>query len=72
MGASMAPYAYRVTCEPAGHPGMIYHVRVWLARPSATREPDGWTLVWERQIDAGQFPGQPRKQWQHILLQLKF
>lgn len=67
----MAPYEYKVTCEAAGHPGSVYHVRVWLKRPGQPADKEHWMLVHERQVDAGQFVGEPRKQWRHIMAQLR-
>lgn len=67
----MAPYEYRVTCQAAGHPGTVYHVRVWLRRTLSEAGDQAWSLVCERQIDVGQFPGEPRKQWRNIMAQLK-
>lgn len=67
----MAPYEYKVTCQAAGHPGTVYHVRVWLRLTLSEENPDHWTMVFERQVDAGNFPGEPRKQWRNIMAQLK-
>jgi hypothetical protein len=67
----MAPYEYKVTCEAAGHPGAIYHVRVWVKRTGKPADKDHWTLAYEKQIDTGQHPGEPRKQWRTIMAQLK-
>lgn len=67
----MAPYEYKVTCQAAGHPGTVYHVRVWLKVTFANGAEDHWRLCFEKQIDVGEFPGEPRKQWRNIIAQLK-
>lgn len=67
----MAPWVYRVQIEPAGHPGAIYHVRIWLARPVNEGDPQTWRVVHESQVDAGHFPAQPMKQWCEIMRNLK-
>lgn len=67
----MAPYEYKVTAQAAGHPGTMYHVRIWMKRTGSEPHQDNWTLVYERQIDTSAYPGEPRKQWQTIMAQLR-
>lgn len=61
---------YKVTIEPAGHPGVVYHIRVWVRRYTEIAEPGPWVCVHEGQADVSKVPGGARAELRRAIRDL--
>lgn len=67
MGATMAPYEYRVKCTPCEQGQQAWTVEVWAKRTYADDGEQAWRLINQVRVEGRDWPHDPRRVYNLIL-----